>query len=348
MPSGKTQLLTSHSGPICFMSMLTLVLLWPPVQSLPSVPKQSWRSFDAIGTFLLISAAVLVVFAFQNVGESNNGVWSSAVFIAPLTIGTASWVMLFAWQYFINQRMKGRISPTFPVALFRNRLYVSGILTTLATGYPLLLIIFSSTTRVQVVSGKSALISGVMLLPMLGTIAIGGMIAGKVNQAKYRVSETIIAGACLVLLGCGLLATVRGAADDAKALGFLVFPGLGFGLLTTAATIMATVESSPQNRASAQGALAQLRMFGGSLGISVSTVLLHREMSKLLSSPFSPRGLSALGGGEVRLSASEWDAVRTAYSEAFRKCMLSATAVAAAGVLFAIGGSWREKKPRRT
>lgn len=346
--------------------MLTLVLLWPPVQSLPSVPKQSWRSFDAIGTFLLISAAVLVVFAFQNVGESNNGVWSSAVFIAPLTIGTASWVMLFAWQYFINQRMKGRISPTFPVALFRNRLYVSGILTTLATGYPLLLIIFSSTTRVQVVSGKSALISGVMLLPMLGTIAIGGMIAGKVNQAKYRVSETIIAGACLVLLGCGLLATVRGAADDAKALGFLVFPGLGFGLLTTAATIMATVESSPQNRgmccnfsptpfslahgflASAQGALAQLRMFGGSLGISVSTVLLHREMSKLLSSPFSPRGLSALGGGEVRLSASEWDAVRTAYSEAFRKCMLSATAVAAAGVLFAIGGSWREKKPRRT
>ncbi|ATY67332.1 major facilitator superfamily [Cordyceps militaris] len=321
------------NGPICFLSMLALVLLWPPVQSLPIVPRQSWKSFDAIGTFLLISAAVLVVFAFQKVGESGSGAWSSAIFIAPLTIGTASWVMLVAWEYFVNQRMKAHISPTFPVALFRNRRYVSGILTTLATGYPLLLIIFSSTTRVQVVSGKSALMSGVMLLPMLGTIAIGGMLAGKVNQTNYRVSETIIAGACLVLVGCGLLATVRGAADDAKALGFLVFPGLGFGLLTTAATIMATVESSPQNRASAQGALTQLRMFGGSLGISASTVLLHREISKLSSNP------------EMRLSAREWEAVRVAYSEAFRKCMLSATVVSAAGVLFALGGYWREKKP---
>ncbi len=238
----------SYSGPTCFVSTLTFVLLWPPARSLPNIPKQSWRSLDALGTFLLISAAVLVVFAFQNSGESGDRVWTSAIFIAPLTVGICSWAVLFAWEYTVDQRLKPGITPAFLIALFRNRTYASGVLSTMTTGYPLVLIIFSATTRVQVVSGKSSLISGVMLLPMLGMTAIGGAIAGKINRRRRRALETIFAGTCLVLLGCGLLTTVRGPSDDVKALGFLVFPGLGFGLTTTAATIMATVETSPQDR----------------------------------------------------------------------------------------------------
>lgn len=230
------------------MSTLAVVLLWPSARCFPSIPKQSWRSLDALGTFLLISAAVLVVFAFQNAGESEDRVWTSLVFIAPLTIGICSWAVLFAWEYRVDQKLRPGITPAFPIALFRNRTYASGVLSTMASGYPLLLILFSSTTRVQAVSGKSALISGVMLLPMLGTSAIGGAIAGKINRGHRRASETILVGSCLVLLGCGLLTTVRGPGDDAKALGFLVFPGLGFGLTTTAATIMATIETTPKDR----------------------------------------------------------------------------------------------------
>lgn len=196
---------------------------------------------------LLISAAVLVVFSFQNAGESGERVWTSAIFIAPLTIGIFCWAALYAWEYIVDQRLKPRITPAFPIALFRNRAYALGVLSTMATGYPLFLILFSSTMRAQVVSGKSALISGLMLLPMLGMTAVGGAVAGKINKDKPRLSETIIAGACLVLLGCGLLMMVHGPSDDKKALGFLVFAGLGFGLSTTAVTIMAAVEASPKD-----------------------------------------------------------------------------------------------------
>lgn len=228
---------------------MTFAFLWPPANCLRGSPQRlSWKSFDAIGTFLLISAAVLVVFAFQNSGESRHGVWGGAVFIAPLALGICSWVALFAWEYTVDRRLRPSITPAFPIGLFRNRTYASGVLSTMTTGYPLLLILFSSTTRTQVVGGKSALMSGVMLLPMLGTIAVGGAVAGKINRFKYSTSKLILAGTCLVLLACGLLTTVRGSEDDAKALGFLVFAGLGFGLLTTAVTIMATVESSLQDR----------------------------------------------------------------------------------------------------
>lgn len=201
-----------------------------------------------MGTLLLIAAAVLVVYAFQNAGESGGNIWTRAIFIAPLITGLACWVALFLWGFTVDHRLKGRILPAFPTSLFRNRAYSTGVICTLALGYPLLLIIFSFTTRAQVVSGKSPLIGGLMLLPMLGTMALGGAVAGKINAGKYRVSEILLGGACFITLGCGLLTTVREAGDDAKALGFLVFTGLGVGLSTTAATILALIEAPAEDR----------------------------------------------------------------------------------------------------
>ncbi|UKZ82159.1 hypothetical protein TrVFT333_009943 [Trichoderma virens FT-333] len=46
----------------------------------------SWKQFDFVGTILGIAASVLVVFAFQNAGESEPGTWGRPVFIAPLII----------------------------------------------------------------------------------------------------------------------------------------------------------------------------------------------------------------------------------------------------------------------
>lgn len=89
--------------------------------------------------------------------------------------------------------------------------------------------------------------------------------------------------------------------------------------------------------------MAQLRVLGGSLGISVSTVLLHHEVSKHLVGVVTPQGLSTPGGGLTHLSPSERDAVRTAYSEAFRKGMVSASVVSAVAVLSALGGYRRER-----
>ncbi|KAM3438742.1 hypothetical protein MY4824_003044 [Beauveria thailandica] len=171
---------------------------------------------------------------------------------------------------------------------------------------------------------------------MLGTSAIGGMIAGRINEKGIRVSETVLAGTCLVLLGCGLLTTVDGPEDDAKALGFLAFVGLGFGLSITAVTIMATVKVAPQYRAAAQGTLVQMRILGGSLGIAVSTVLLRREISKRLAGVCDFQDLSALSRGMADLSTQEQDAVRLAYSQAFHNGMVSAVAITCVGILAAL------------
>lgn len=50
-------------------------------------------------------------------------------------------------------------------------------------------------------------------------------------------------GSAFMILSCALLSTVEGPEDDGKALGFLVFAGLGFGLSTASATMVVSLEA---------------------------------------------------------------------------------------------------------
>lgn len=216
---------------------------WPGAEYLPTLQRRRWSEFDALGSLLIIAATALMVFAFQNAGETSGKAWGRAVFIAPLVFSISSWGALILWENFILRRFGDRIALVFPVNLFRNRVYASAALSTLLLGFPYLLLVFSFPLRAQVVRGRGALIAGLMLLPMLGTTALGSVIGGKLNATKNYLFELFLTGSSLMVLACGLLTIISEATDDAKALGFLTFAGLGFGLSTTAATMVATVEA---------------------------------------------------------------------------------------------------------
>ena len=233
----------AHSGPVGFVSVALFWLTWPGAEQLPTLQRRRWREFDALGSLLIIAASTLVVFAFQNAGESFGTIWAQAVFIAPLVLGICCWIALLLWGNLVLRRFGDRIALVFPVNLFRNRVYASAALSTLLLGFPYLLLLFSFPLREQAVSGKSALTAGLMLLPMLGTTALGSVIVGKINTTRNYLFESLLAGAALMLLACGLLTLVSGPGDDPKALGFLTFAGLGFGLSTSAATMIAAVEA---------------------------------------------------------------------------------------------------------
>lgn len=234
------------NGPIGLASIVGFLFAWPKPEHLPTLQRRKWKEFDVIGSFLLIAAAVLVVFALQNAGHSSgngDGSWDKAIFIAPLICGILSWIALVSWGIFAERRLGERCLLTFPVSLFLNRAYAGATISTLLMGFPYLLLIFSYPLRAQLVSGKSPLMAGVMLLPMLGSTAIGTVIAGKLNNTKNHLCESMVVGSAFMILSCGLLTTVGGPQDDDKSLGFLVFAGLGFGLSTSAATMTVSTEA---------------------------------------------------------------------------------------------------------
>ncbi|KAF4507046.1 hypothetical protein G6O67_005722 [Ophiocordyceps sinensis] len=331
------------NGPIGFVSLTIFLSTWPKADQLPTIQRHSGKDFDYAGSVLVIAASVLVVYAFQIAGEVTESVWGNAVFIAPFVAGVVGWIALLTWEHVVETRLDHRFAPAFPISLFRNRAYAAGAASTLFLGYPYLLLIYLFPLRAQVVSGKSALGAGIMLLPMLGTSALGSAISGKINSKKNVLWETLLVGACLMTLGSGLLTTVSGAKDDSKALGFLAFSGLGFGLSTAAATILVTVEAPPRQQAVAQGILAQLRVLGGSLGISTSTIFVHAEAKRYFAGILTERERATLGRDGYTLSSEQWEAIHLAYSESFRKGMVAAAAVSGAAVLLTLGGYQRRR-----
>ncbi|KAM0238957.1 hypothetical protein ACHAP5_008463 [Fusarium lateritium] len=326
------------NGPVGFVSLLIFILSWPKAEYLPKIERRAWKEVDFLGSFLAITAAVLVVFSFQNAGTSrSNDGWKNAVFIAPLVCGLFACGLLVSWQIFIQYRWHERFAPAFPINIFQNRIYSTAVVNTLLTGFPYLLLIYAIPLRFQVVSGKSALIAGVMLLPMLGTSAIGSVIAGKINATKNFTFESLLVGSCFMTLGCGLLSSLSHESEDAKLLGYMSFCGLGFGLTVASSTMLSMVEVPIRDYAPAQGILSQVRLLGGSLGIAASSALLNEKSSSYLAGVLTPYEQATVGGSGTHLSNAQWSAVRYTYADAFKIEMKIATAVAACSVISAFG-----------
>ncbi|KAI0450863.1 major facilitator superfamily transporter [Xylaria acuta] len=332
------------NGPIGGVSLLLFLMTWPKPQYLPNLERRAWRELDYLGSFLLIAATVLVVFPFQNAGGATEQ-WGQAVFLAPLIAGVVAFLGVLAWSLFIDRRWGDKIAAALPMSLLRNRVYTSAVLNTMFLGFPYILIIYAFPLRCQVVNGKDALIAGVMLLPMLGSSAIGSAVSGRINGKEDRSCETLVIATGFVTLGCGLLTTVSGSVSlEAKALGFLVFVGLGFGLSVSTTTILAALQSSIRDHAPAQGIVAQVRVFGGSLGIAASSAILGVSLQ---AAQVGGAPIASVEGGGADLAPSDLAAIRSAYADAFREDMRVCAIIAGIALLWALG-TYSRKRLNRT
>ena len=116
------------------------------------------------------------------------------------------------------------------VRVIRQRIYIGYVISTLLAGFPYFMVIYTLPQRLQVVNGKSPLMAGVSILPMLASVAIGSAIGGAVNGTKNRTFHTLLAGSILLVLGTATLSTLTNSVKvQGGVYGFQVFVGLGFG-----------------------------------------------------------------------------------------------------------------------
>ncbi|KAI1336045.1 major facilitator superfamily transporter [Xylariaceae sp. FL0016] len=327
------------NGPFGAASMLLFYLTWPKPQYLPVIEYRSWRELDYLGSVLLIAAAVLIVFPFQSAGATGDQ-WSQVIFIVPIVFGVLALIALFAWSVFMERRWGETMAAALPMRLMRNRAYASATLNTMLLGFPYIMTIYAFPLRLQVVNKKDPLMAGLLLLPMLGLSAIGSAVAGALNGKKDRSFETLLVATSLMVIGCGLSTTLSGSIElEAKALGFLVFIGLGFGMTVSTTTMITSIQSSLRDHATAQGIVAQVRVLGGSIGIAASSAILGVIMRTRFGGDISPGQLAALESGatETLGSGLDLEAARQAYANAFSKDMKVCAIVSGIAILTSLG-----------
>jgi hypothetical protein len=173
-------------------------------------------------------------------------------------------------------------------------------------------------------------------------------LGGRVSNKKNNTSYTLVAAACFQLLGTSLMTTVSGeTASPVSQYGFQAIFGLGVGLSFAAATMMANILAPGQSElASVQGAVAQARVLGGCIGLSICTVIFNHHTNRYLEGRLTDEQLKGLHRSPLsglQLPQELRELVSRVYVDAFAEQMK--VMVIVCGVMVLVSLFTLEKEP---
>lgn len=173
---------------------------------------------------------------------------------------------------------------------------------------------------------------------MLGSCAFGSTLGGAVSKKKNFTSQTLVIATGLQILGLGLLygfASHDTSIEKHFMLGFTSIYGFGIGLCFAACTIIGGIEARNDDLATAQGAIAQARVFGGALGLAACAIIFNESLNRAFNSKAAPSlnmdDISRVHRSPIAilgLNQDQINEVKPVYLEAFRNQLLAMLVIA--------------------
>ncbi len=231
-------------------------------KNIPRDEKRETARFDIAGSGLVLVALLLILVPLSLSGDHDLPIG----LFAGLIGGGLAMAALFVW---FESRQK---SPMLNIRLFSNRVFSASSVAALFIYMAQFIMVFLAPFYLQTLRGYSALMSGLIYLPMpLATMAIAP-IAGTVSD-KYDSRYISSIGALVMAGGLFMLSFLKAETSLVYIMAAMVVTGLGFGMFQTPnnSAIMGNVP--PENRGTASGTLATMRNIGMALGVAISGAL---------------------------------------------------------------------------
>ncbi|KAH8588579.1 major facilitator superfamily domain-containing protein [Bisporella sp. PMI_857] len=329
------------NAPIGVPPVLILLLVWPKDNHSKNVAERpKLQHIDFLGSLLLITGSAPLVIALQQAG-SRVWTWDYAATIALLTLSGCSWIILFIWEYLIFSLPRfSWVHSQFPFSLIKHRVMASCILSATLTGYVFTTSIISIPIRGQIVNILTAVDASIRLIPLLITTALGSFVGGLVVYERNRTFWTLNMACCFMMLGAGLMSTLEiGIYTPKKQWGFECILGFGIGMTLSTTTIITSLNTQFIHHAVAQGIVSQLRVFGGTIGVAASTIILNQFVEKELTGVVTSEQLEEFYTSPVagyQWGVYEQSFVRKAETKAFRHDMLNCTYISAACLVISL------------
>ncbi|GAA0960530.1 MDR family MFS transporter [Frigoribacterium faeni] len=295
------------------VGVAAFVIAWMAL-TLPS--KKATKRIDVLGVVLLSAATTCLIFFTEFGGQADHGwgagetwVWGAGVLVA---------VGLFV---VVESRAE---DPIIPLSFFRNKVFV------LATGIGFVLGIgmFSAIafvpTFLQMSSGASAAVSGLLLVPMMvgliGTSILSGNLISKTG--RYRVFPIV----GTILTGIAMLLFTTLTADTPLWLicVFLFVFGAGLGLIMQVVVLVVQNSVDAANVGTATSTNNYFREVGAALGVAVFGAMFTSRLTENLTTVFRDAGASA--GDAASATATLDPATLNQLPEAIRRLVVEAYA----------------------
>ncbi len=238
-----------------------LVALALAFSELPDTPRRSEPlEYGAV----VLNAGAFGLLSFALGEATHQAAWTEVV---PELAGA----LLLLWLLIDHQ--KERASPLFPTDLFRIRAFALSAGTSFCAFSAQGLAFVSLPFLLQVKLGRSVVETGLLLTPWPVTVAVMGIVAGRLSD---RHPAGLLGSAGLALLAAGLAAIVALPQDpNASAIVWrLALCGLGFGLFQSPNMRALMMSAPPARSGGASGIVAMARLSGQATGAGLAALAL--------------------------------------------------------------------------
>ncbi|MCG5447219.1 MFS transporter [Micromonospora sp. NIE79] len=282
------------------------------VAALILVPESRGRrgGLDVIG-MLLVSAAVLLL-AVPLVEGQRLG-WPAWTFVS-MAAALPALAVFAVWEL---RRARRAQVPLVSMRLFAHRSFSAGVGISLCYFAGFIGLLFALSLHLQIGLEKSALTTGLILLPFSFGTLVGAAISDNVARALGR--GVLMLGAGIVIVGMvGIIATIHWWGSGLELLPALLFAGFGSGLVIAPSVEIVLAGVPWQDAGAASGVLGTAQRLGQAIGVAVAGVVLFGTLGSYSgtaaekASPELQASLVAAG-----LPPAEASAATTTFADCF-------------------------------
>lgn len=295
--------------PVVFVALVAIALLLPESKS------SERHAVDVLG--ILTSSIGLTGITYAAIEAESNG-WGNHRVIMALIAGAIMLALFYVWERHVARQ--GRQS-LVDMRLFGYKSFIWGTLLMTSVNFALFGLLFGLPQYLQAVRGDNALTAGYYLLPMIGGLVIGSVIAGKF-AGKVNTKFAVALGFGIMAAGLILGAQTTLSIGNAFIIMWSGIIGLGLGLAMPTVATTAISPLSAERSGAGTALISSVRQVGGTLGIALLGTLLgatyrsHLRLGVLPGALTSSIRSSVIAGVEVAHklnSPALLQSVRTAF-----------------------------------
>lgn len=211
--------------------------------------------------------------------------------------------------------------PIIPLSLFRNPIFVNATAIGLTLGLGMFSAIAFIPTFLQMASGTSAAVSGLLMLPMMaglmGTSIASGILITRTG--KYRIYP--IVGTIVTALAMTAMTTLAADTPIWLICVYLFFFGAGLGLIMQVVVLVVQNAVPAEQIGTATSSNNYFREVGAALGVAIFGTIFTNSLTEKLTAVFAGSGDAAASAATLdpqtlaTLPQSVQDGVVAAYAE---------------------------------
>lgn len=216
------------------------------------------RRFDWIGQIAAVLALGGLTFGIIEGGRLG--------YAAPPVLAAFAFAAVAAMAFVVAQAK--RAHPMVPLGLFSSRTLSTGLGIAAITMAAFYGVVFIQSLYFQQQRGHSALVTGLLFLPMTGMVAALNPLVARIMQRRGLLPTTI-AGILIMAAGLGGLCLLSATAPVWLVSLLMVPVGVGGSFTVPPLTVLVMGSIPVEHAGTASGVLNTARQMGGSLGVAI-------------------------------------------------------------------------------